>query len=101
MTSSAAVASKVQPTKPDLVIDVARFAANIDVSGLDAAVIKTVKTNIGDTLSCALAGSSAQAIAEVAGLVREWGGAAQADMFVLGGKFPAHHAAWINGGMSH
>jgi hypothetical protein len=22
-------------------------------------------------------------------------------MFVFGGKFPAHHAAWINGGMSH
>jgi len=33
--------------------------------------------------------------------VREWGGAAQADMFVFGGKFPAHHAAWVNGGMSH
>jgi 2-methylcitrate dehydratase PrpD len=84
-----------------LVIDLSRFAATIDTARLDAAVIKAVKTNILDTLSCALAGSSAKAIAEVADLVRAWGGASQADMFVFGGKFPAHHAAWVNGGMSH
>ena len=73
----------------------------IDIARLDPAVVKAVKNNIGDTLSCALAGSSAKAIAEVSGLVREWAGAPQADMFVFGGKFPAHHAAWVNGGMSH
>jgi 2-methylcitrate dehydratase PrpD len=101
MTSTAVSASNVQRATPDLVIDLACFAATIDAARLDAAVIKAVKTNILDTLSCALAGSSAKAIAEVAGLVREWGGAAQADMFVFGGKFPAHHAAWVNGGMSH
>ena len=28
-------------------------------------------------------------------------GAPQATMFVFGGKYPAHHAAWVNGGMSH
>ena len=101
MTSAAVAASNVQVATPDLVIDLARFAATIDAARLDAAVVKAVKTNILDTLSCALAGSSAKAIAEVAGLVREWGGAPQADMFVFGGKFPAHHAAWVNGGMSH
>ncbi len=89
------------PTVPDLVIDLARFAAGIDAAKLDLAVVQAVKANILDTLSCALAGSSAKAIAEVADLVREWGGAAQADMFVFGGKFPAHHAALVNGGMSH
>ena len=68
---------------------------------LDPAVVKAVKTNIGDTLSCALAGSSAKAIDVVSGLVKEWAGTPQADMFVFGGKFPAHHAAWVNGGMSH
>lgn len=101
MTSAAVAVSDVRVATPDLVIDLSRFAATIDVARLDAAVIKAVKTNILDTLSCALAGSSAKAIAEVSGLVREWGGAAQADMFVFGGKFPAHHAAWVNGGMSH
>jgi 2-methylcitrate dehydratase PrpD len=101
MTSAAVAASDVQVARPDLVIDLARFAATIDAARLDAAVIKAVKINILDTLSCALAGSSAKAIAEVTDLVREWGGAAQADMFVFGDKFPAHHAAWVNGGMSH
>jgi 2-methylcitrate dehydratase PrpD len=94
-------ASEEKPSSPDLVIDIARFASSIDPAQLDPDVVKGVKTNILDTLSCALAGSSAKAIAEVSGLVREWGGAAQADMLVFGGKYPAHQAAFINGGMSH
>jgi 2-methylcitrate dehydratase PrpD len=87
--------------RPDLVVDLARFAATIDAGTLDAGVIAAVKTNILDTLSCALAGSSAKAVPEVLGLVREWGGAPQADLFVFGGKVPAHHAAWVNGAMAH
>jgi 2-methylcitrate dehydratase PrpD len=101
MTTTEVAAGTAQLASSDLVVDVSRFAASIDPARLDAAVIKAVKTNIRDTLSCALAGSSAMAIAEVSGLVREWGGAPQADMFVFGGKYPAHHAAWVNSGMSH
>ena len=86
---------------PDLAVDLARFASAIDAKRLDKDVVKAVKANILDTLSCALAGSSAKAIGEVAALVEEWGGAAQADLFVIGGKYPAHHAAWVNGGMCH
>ena len=99
---SAATSNQVkQPTGPDLVIDLAKFASSINAAQLDASVIKAVKTNILDTLSCALAGSSAKAIDEITGLVREWGGAGQADMFVFGGRYPAHHAAWVNSGMAH
>lgn len=83
MTSAAVAANEIVVATPDLVIDLSRFAATIDTAQLDAAVIKAVKTNILDTLSCALAGSSAEAIAEVAGLVREWGSAAQADISTL------------------
>lgn len=101
VTSAAGSGSNATPATRDLVIDLSRFAATVDAARLDAAVIEAVKTNILDTLSCALAGSSAKAIDVVSGLVREWGGAAQADMFVFGGKFPAHHAAWVNSGMSH
>ena len=86
---------------PDLVNDLARFAAGVDATRLDPAVVEAVKANILDTLSCALAGSSAKAIAEVTGLVQEWGGAPQADLFVFGGKYPAHLAAWANGGNTH
>lgn len=64
-------------------------------------MIEAVKANILDTLSCALAGSSAEDIAEVADLVREWGGQPEASVFDLGGKVPAHHAAWLNSGMGH
>ncbi|HSV83767.1 MAG TPA: MmgE/PrpD family protein [Ramlibacter sp.] len=98
---SASPPSDTRPTTPDLVQDLARFVTTIEAAKLDDAVVKAVKTNILDTLSCALAGSSAKAIAEVSGLVQEWGGAPQADMFVFGGKFPAHQAAFVNGGMSH
>lgn len=101
MTPDAATTETLHAQTRDLVVDLAHFAATIETACLDAAVVEAVKTNILDTLSCALAGSSAPAIAEVSGLVQEWGGAPQADMFVFGGKFPAHHAAWVNGGMSH
>ncbi|SDE79677.1 2-methylcitrate dehydratase PrpD [Variovorax sp. CF079] len=101
MTATAHHSLETPPTQPDLVLDLASFAANIDTARLDRSVVEAVKTNILDTLSCALAGSSAKAIAEVSGLVQEWAGTPQADMFVFGGKFPAHHAALINGGMSH
>jgi 2-methylcitrate dehydratase PrpD len=101
MATAPSAIAHVQAKGPDLVVDLSHFAANIDTSTLDPAVIAAVKINILDTLSCALAGSSAKAIAEVSGLVQEWAGVGQADMFVFGGKFPAHHAAWVNGGMSH
>jgi len=99
--TSAAHAIETRVAVPDLVIDLAHFASAIQTTHLDIAVVNAVKNNILDTLSCALAGSSAEAIAEVSGLVQEWAGVGQADMFVFGGKYPAHHAAWVNGGMSH
>lgn len=86
---------------PDLVVELAHFAATIDTSRLDSAVVEAVKVNILDTMACALAGSSANGIAEIAGLANEWGGAPQADLWVLGGKVPAHQAAWVNGAMAH
>jgi 2-methylcitrate dehydratase PrpD len=90
-----------QKTTPDIAVEIARFAATIDATKLAPEVIKSAKTNIFDTLACALAGSSAKAIPEVTSLVREWAGAPQADMFVFGGKYPAHRAAFANGGIAH
>jgi 2-methylcitrate dehydratase PrpD len=101
MSSAPVPAGHGAPARPDLVVDLARFASAIDVASLDRAVVDAVKVNILDTMACALAGSSANGIAEVAGLAREWGGAPQADLWVLGGKLPAPLAAWVNGGMSH
>lgn len=100
----AAVARSRDPAdaaQPDLAADLARFAATIDPALLPEAVSRAVRSNVLDTLGCALAGSSANAIPELASLVREWAGAPQADMWVFGGRFPAHHAAWVNGSMAH
>jgi len=91
----------VEAIRPDLAQDLARFAATINPALLPEGVSRAVRSNLLDTLGCALAGSSAKAIPEVAGLVREWAGAPQADMWVFGGRFPAHHAAWVNGSMAH
>ncbi len=33
--------------------------------------------------------------------MRTWGDADETDMFVYGGKYPAHHVAWVNSGISH
>lgn len=101
MSSQATLEVKPQLAKQDLVVDLAHFVAGLCVTRLDAEVVKAVKTNILDTLSCGLAGSSAKAIGEVLSLVQEWKGASQAEIFVFGGKVPAHHAAWVNGGMCH
>lgn len=94
-------APTIAATRPDLAVELARFVTALDAARHEPAVVEAVKTNIMDTLSCALAGSSAPAVPEVTGLVQEWAGAPQADMWVFGGRYPAHHAAWANSGMSH
>ncbi|MFF1261254.1 MmgE/PrpD family protein [Streptomyces sp. NPDC058321] len=85
----------------DLAADLADFAAGIDVATLDTHVVDAVQANILDTVSCAVAGSTAPAIDVVHSLVKEWGGAPQADVWVHGGMVPAHHAAWLNSSMAH
>jgi 2-methylcitrate dehydratase PrpD len=85
----------------DLAADLARFASQVSAAYLAPDVVGAVKANILDTLSCALAGSTAPAIDVVHGLVDEWGGAGQAGAWVFGGRYPAHHAAWLNSAMAH
>jgi 2-methylcitrate dehydratase PrpD len=85
----------------DLAGDLAEFASSVSTATLPPEVSQAVKANVLDTLSCAVAGSSAPAVDVVHGLVAEWGGAGQADAWVFGGRYPAHQAAWLNSGMSH
>jgi 2-methylcitrate dehydratase PrpD len=87
--------------RDDLAADLASFASGLLWDDLPPDVVEMVKSDILDTLSCALAGSSAEVIAEISSLVREWGGQPQAEMLVFGGRFPAHHAAWVNSSMAH
>lgn len=88
-------------TKTDYARDLARLALGATPSSIGPAALAAAKTNVFDTLTCAVAGSTAQGIPEIRGLVTAWGGAPQAHSLVFGDALPAHHAAWLNGAMSH
>jgi 2-methylcitrate dehydratase PrpD len=86
---------------PDFARELAAFAAELSLDSLQPAVIDAVKMDLFDTLACAVAGSSAPGVDDVRALVNQWGGAPEASAFVFGDRMPAHHAAWLNGTMSH
>jgi len=85
----------------DFAMVLARFACGLSLGDLTAPVIAAAKTNVFDTLACAVAGSGARGVAEARELAVEWAGAPQATILAFGDKVPAHHAAWVNGTMAH
>ncbi|OZD13111.1 MmgE/PrpD family protein [Rhodococcus sp. 06-156-3C] len=89
------------PPPRDLAADLADFVTGLSYADLGDAVVDATKANILDTLVCAVAGSTAPAVSEVRALVEEWAGTEQADAWVFGGRYPAHHAAWLNSAISH
>jgi 2-methylcitrate dehydratase PrpD len=64
------------------------------------AVIAT-KRDILDTLGAILGGSGAPGIAELAGLIKHWGGREESGLLLIGGKVPAPQAALVNATMGH
>ena len=68
---------------------------------MTAETIAGVKADLFDTLACATAGISAIGVKDMARLVVGWGGKPEASIWCTGERVPAHHAAWINGMMSH
>jgi 2-methylcitrate dehydratase PrpD len=91
----------VSAAAEDFAAVLARFACETSGADLPAPVIAAAKANIFDTLACAAAGSSAPAVGDARELAVEWGGTPQATILAFGDKVPAHHAAWVNGTMSH
>lgn len=89
------------PPQDDFAAELSRFSCASNFDTLSDEAIAAVKVNLFDTLACAVAGSSAAAVAEVRDLVTTWGGAPQATVLVFGDQLPAHHAAWLNGTMAH
>lgn len=78
-----------------------RFACRLSWTDLDGAATNAVRSNLFDTLACAVAGSGAPGIQALLSLAREWGGTPQASILVHGDRLPAHHAALVNGSMAH
>jgi 2-methylcitrate dehydratase PrpD len=93
--------SNASPLNEDFSAVLARFACGLQFEQLPASVVRAAKDNIFDTLACAVAGSTASGIGELRDVTIEWAGAPQATILVFGEKVPAHHAAWVNGAMSH
>jgi 2-methylcitrate dehydratase PrpD len=91
----------VPKARPDFAADYAAFSANLSVDGMPPEVIEAVKTDLFDTLACASAGISAAGVPDLAELVTGWGGKPEAAIWCTGARVPAHHAAWVNGMMSH
>lgn len=85
----------------DFASTLADFVCGLSSVRLSQEIVAAAKENIFDTLACAVAGSTAPGVGEVRDLALEWGGAQQASTFVFRDKMPAHHAAWVNGTMSH
>ena len=54
---------------------IAEFAANMSLSTMTQGVVASAKVNIFDTLTCAVAGSSAPGVEDLVELARSWGGA--------------------------
>ena len=104
MPPPTSVKSQISPapgTGEDFATVLARFASTLSFDDLAPEVIAAAKANIFDTLACAAAGSSADAVGDTRALALEWGGAPQATILAFGDKVPAHHAAWVNGTMAH
>ncbi|MEY4099242.1 MAG: hypothetical protein RL300_413 [Pseudomonadota bacterium] len=96
-----ATPTTTESTTEDFALVLSRFAQAASIKSLPASAIAAAKINLFDTLACAVAGSTAAAVAEVRDLAVSWGGAPQASVLVYGDKIPAHHAAWVNGTMAH
>lgn len=85
----------------DLAFTLAEYACRLRADTIGSDAVTAARTNIFDTLACAVAGSSAPGVPETVSLAAEWGGSTQASILVYGHRVPAHHAAWVNGMMAH
>jgi len=77
----------------------AKNIVNVDYRTFSPVVIEMTKKLVLDGLACAMAGSSAVGMTELAKLVREWGGKEESSVVVFGDRVPSFHAALVNGSM--
>jgi 2-methylcitrate dehydratase PrpD len=101
MATPTSTSTSASTTTEDFAVTLARFATGVSTRSLPGEVVEAVKMNVLDTLACAVAGSSAHSATQARELASEWGGAPQATILGYGDRVPAHHAAWVNGTMSH
>lgn len=86
---------------PDFAEEFAEFASKLTLEKIPADVLEMVKADIFDTLACATAGFTATGVSNLTRTVADWGGKPEAAIWCTDLRVPAHHAAWVNGMMSH
>lgn len=87
------------PADPALTL--AEHVCRTTFADLPEAAVTATKRDILDTLGAMLGGSVAPGIAELARLVRRWGGREESTVLLLGLKAPAPQAALLNATMGH
>jgi 2-methylcitrate dehydratase PrpD len=87
------------PADPAIIL--AEHVCRTTFTDLPSAAVLATKRDILDTFGAALGGSVAPGIAELAGLVKGWGGRQESSLWLLGGKAPAPQAALVNAAMGH
>ncbi|WP_417722657.1 MmgE/PrpD family protein [Salipiger sp.] len=87
--------------RPDFAQTFSAFGSGLTFADLSPAAVAAARLNIFDTLACSIAGVKTPGSPEMREILREWGGAEQAQVLWSNLRVPAPQAAWINGIMSH
>jgi 2-methylcitrate dehydratase PrpD len=87
-------------TNETVIEKLAANAVETRFEDLDPATVETTKYRIIDTLGCLIGGATDTGNPELAALLKDEGGKAEATVLIHGGKIPAGNAALVNSVMS-
>src|SRR4030095_9851466 len=85
----------------DPAFTLAEHVCQTTFAALPTTAVRASKRDILDTLGAALGGSVAPGVAELARVVKHWGGREESSLWLLGGRVPAPQAALVNATMGH
>jgi 2-methylcitrate dehydratase PrpD len=85
----------------DPALALAEHVCQTTFAALPHSAVHATRRDMLDTLGAALGGSVAPGVAELARIVRHWGGREESSLWLLGGRVPAPQAALVNATMGH
>jgi 2-methylcitrate dehydratase PrpD len=85
----------------DPALTLAQHVCETSFTDLSNDAVIATKRDVLDTLGAVLGGSVAPGIAELARLVKHWGGREESSLLLIGDKVPAPQAAMVNATMGH
>jgi len=94
-------ALKRDQKRQDASLDYSKMVTNLRYEDIPPQAVEATKTDILDTLSTTLAGSSAEGTQELIDQVKYWGGREESSILVHGSKVPSPEAALVNSQMAH